>query len=89
MATIRYLTIPCPTCGHVGRYGLEPTEYRPLVTLVSCCGEEGGCETPFAVEVRLRVEIEYSTCRLALPSTTPRDCLEDTVLRNGPDPNNF
>jgi hypothetical protein len=73
----RHLTIPCPNCGHVGRHMLEPTEHAPLVTLVWCDAEFGGCDLPFAVEVRLRVEVEYSTCRLLLPSTTQSDCLAE------------
>ena len=75
----RLLMIVCPTCGHEGRYSLELTEGAPQVRLLWCNGEEGGCEVPFAVEVRLRVEIDYSTCRLALPSTQRPDAGPDAA----------
>ena len=67
MPLLRHIPLACPTCGHQGRYALEPTEDRPLVALVRC----EACATPCGVEVRLTVTIETSVCRLALPSTTP------------------
>lgn len=90
MAQVRHLMITCPTCGQVGRYALEPTEHAPLVTLVRCQVEEGGCKVQFAVEIRMRVEIEYSTCRLTLPSTRRPDCLmEAEQLAEAADPGDF
>jgi hypothetical protein len=65
---------------------LEPTEHAPLVTLVTCDGEAGGCDTPFAVEVRLTVQIDYSTCRLALPSTVRPDALTELPTLCDPEP---
>lgn len=69
MSLGRSLKIPCPACGYVGYYYLEPTEQAPLVELVHCGSKEGGCDVPFAVEVRLDVQVTVSTCRLTLPST--------------------
>jgi hypothetical protein len=89
MGTVRPLHIPCPSCGHVVRYLVEPTEHVPQITLLWCPDDEGGCGLPFAVEVRMRVEITYSTCRLTLPSTTRDDCLEDLTTMPGPDPTDF
>jgi len=67
----RPLQIVCPNCGHARRYILEAQENTPKVQLVSCDQDSGGCGVVFAVEVRLTVHIEYSTCRLMLPSTQP------------------
>ena len=75
MLTPRPLMITCPTCGHRGRYTLQPAEDTPLLAILHCDTTEGGCDTPFAVEVRLRVEVTVNTCRLALPSTTRPDAL--------------
>jgi hypothetical protein len=85
----RHLTIPCPSCGHVRRYMVEPTEYVPQITLLWCPEDEGGCGLPFAVEVRMQVEITYSTCRLTLPSTTRQDGMEDLTTLPDRDPNDF
>jgi len=75
MALVRHILVTCPNCGHPDRYILEPLEETPLVAILSCEPDEGGCDTKFAVEVRLHVEITVSTCRLALPSTQRPDAL--------------
>ena len=84
MAMQRHLMIPCPSCGQVGRYLLEPTEQAPQITLLWCPDEEDGCGLSFAVEVQMRVEITVSTCRLTLPSTTREDCLQAFDLTADP-----
>jgi hypothetical protein len=65
----RRIEIVCPSCGHVRPHILKAQENIPTVQLVTCESDSGGCGRPFAVEVRLTVQIEYSTCRLMLPST--------------------
>jgi hypothetical protein len=82
----RQLALVCPTCGHHTSYRLAPTEGVPLVTVVTCPEDGGGCGTPFAVEVRMTITMETSTCRLHLPSTTPVDCLNDDLPELGSDP---
>src|SRR5262245_34937551 len=82
----RQVALVCPTCGHHARYHLAPTEGVPLVTVVRCPADGGGCGTPFAVEVRMTITIATSTCRLHLPSTTPVDCLNDDLPELGSDP---
>jgi hypothetical protein len=82
----RQIALLCPTCGHQARYHLAPTEGIPLVTVVLCPEDGGGCGTPFAVEVRMTITIATSTCRLNLPSTTPVDCLNDDLPELGSDP---
>jgi len=81
----RHLTITCPNCGTEGRVTLEPAEDTPLLTIVHCDAAEGGCDTPYAVEVRLHVTIEIHTCRLALPSATRPDALTDLTTLEEPE----
>ena len=85
MPLVRSIEIPCPCCGHQNRYRLEPSEGSPLLEIVRCDPDAGGCDTAFAVEVTLRVEVSVSTCRLALPSTTVQDALQDITQMAEPE----
>ena len=73
MPFVRDIPLTCPTCGYARPYALEPTEDRPLLTLVTC----PSCATPFAAEVRLTVTVATYVCRLALPSTRRPDALDE------------
>jgi len=77
--------IACPICAHVGRYSVDPNEHSPLVTLLYCDVEQGGCDRQFAVEVCLHVRVEVHTCRLTLPSTTVTDALVELSTLPEPD----
>jgi hypothetical protein len=82
----RLLLMLCPVCGHAGRYTVTPREEAPLVMLLSCNVEEGGCGTTFAAEIRMRVEVDYSTCRLELPSLAVQDALQEIETLQEPEP---
>jgi len=89
MALIRHVEILCPACGHQGRYLCEPDEHAPDVKVVWCDTEVGGCGTPFAIEVSIKVEMSSSTATLALPSARRQDALETMATLEEKDPNDF
>lgn len=81
MPLLRHLTIGCPNCGTQCSVPLEPAEDTPLLAIVHCDREYGGCDTPYAVEVCLHVTVEVHTCRLALPSATRPDAMVEVETR--------
>jgi hypothetical protein len=81
MLLVRDIDILCPLCGYQTSYRLEPTEERPLVSLVRC----QSCAKPFGVEVTLTVTVTVQTCRLALPSATPPDALVELETLREPE----
>ena len=66
----RHITIACPHCGQTGNYPVDAEENAPTVALVHCDRDQGGCDAPFAVEIRIAVTVDYRTCALRFPPTT-------------------
>jgi hypothetical protein len=91
MGMVRHINIVCPSCGQEQRQMVEPMENHPTIVLLLCDSEEGGCDQRFAAEIRLHVSMDYSTCRLSLPSQQQAlvDCLSDAAMTTEPDPNDF
>ena len=89
MPLVRHIEIPCPLCGHLNRFLLEPPEGSPLLAIVHCDPDSGGWDPPFAVEVVLHVEVRVSACRLTLPSTTRQDALDEITQMAEPEEDIF